>query len=595
LAERKGEVRRQNAKGKLQKLKGQVGVASDFGLCLLPFDLFFPAIGRKGDAMKDSHFKLLILSVLAALMLVLPQFACAAEPKVRPAGVAGGFYPADPKELTQMMDGLLSRNTVAPVEGPLVALICPHAGYAFTGPVAAACFAQLQGRKYARVVVIAPSHHVAFPFTSVYDGDAYSTPLGDIPVDKDFCARLAKLSSSIKLSDRGHAKETEYAEHALEVQLPWLQRMLGTFKLVPIIMGEQNYGNERALGRSLAKVLLAEPPEVRAQTLILVSSDLSHYHPYDYANNVDHQTLQAIVDWDYLSLSRNFAMWERGVQTWEACGGGPIVAGMIAAEGLGATHAQLLKYANSGDATGDKSKVVGYGAVAITSQSAADANKKSAEFTLTGKEKDALMKIARTSVETAVRERKMYLVGATGFPKLEEARGAFVTLKEHGELRGCIGYITPMKSLAETVRDVAAYAALEDTRFTPVTANELPQLEYEISVMSPLRRVLDIKEIKVGKHGLIMKQGEIEGLLLPQVPVEEHWGRDTFLEQTCRKAGLPGDAWQDEETDIFRFTALVFGEHMTTEPAVPDQPTVPGQSPGTIPGAATPSVGVPHF
>ena len=158
----------------------------------------------------------------------------------------------------------------------------------------------------------------------------------------------------------------EHAEHALEVQLPWLQRTLGEFKLVPIIMGDQNYGLERALGRALAKALLAETPEARAQTLILVSSDLSHYHAYDYANNVDHQTLQAIEDWDYLSLSRNFAMWERGVQTWEACGGGPIVAGMIAAEGLGATHAQLLKYANSGDATGDKTRVVGYGAVAIT-------------------------------------------------------------------------------------------------------------------------------------------------------------------------------------------------------------------------------------
>jgi hypothetical protein len=327
----------------------------------------------------------------------------------------------------------------------------------------------------------------------------------------------------------------------------------------------------------LAKALLTETPELRAQTLIVVSSDLSHYHPYDYANNVDHQTLQAIEDWDYLSLSRNFAMWERGIQTWEACGGGPIVAGMFAAEGIGATHAQILKYANSGDSTGDKSRVVGYGAVAITRASAAEA-KKNAEFQLSGSEKGALMKIARASVETAVRDRKMYLVGATGFPRLEEARGAFVTLKEHGELRGCIGYITPMKSLAETVRDVASYAALEDSRFTPVTTQELPLLVYEISVMSPLRRVLDIKEIKVGRHGLIMKQGEIEGLLLPQVPVEEHWDRDTFIEETCLKAGLPRDAWKDEATDIFKFTTLVFGEHSPDMGTILDPPTVPGRS-----------------
>jgi hypothetical protein len=491
--------------------------------------------------------------------------------------VAGGFYPADPKELTQMIDGLLAHNTVPPVAGPLVALICPHAGYVFTGPVAAACFAQLKGRKYTRVVVIAPSHFVSFSFSSIYDGDAYATPLGNVPVDKDFRARLAQLSSSIKISDRGHVQEGENAEHALEVQLPWLQRTLGDFKLVPIVMGDQNYSLCRALGRALAKALLAETPEARAQTLILVSTDLSHYHPYDYAVNVDHQTLQAIEDWDYLSLSRNFAMWQQGVQTWEACGGGPIVAGMIAAEGLGATHAQILKYANSGDTTGDKTRVVGYGAVAITPGNAAE-GKKRAEFSLSSGEKNALMKIARTSVETAVRDRKMYLVGSTGFPRLEEARGAFVTLKEHGELRGCIGYITPMKSLAETVRDVAAYAALEDSRFTPVTAEELPLLAYEVSVMSPLRRVLDIKDIKVGKHGLIMKQGDTEGILLPQVPVEEHWDRDIFLEETCLKAGLPRHAWKDDDTDIFMFTALVFGEHSPEEVTLPAPHTVPART-----------------
>jgi AmmeMemoRadiSam system protein B/AmmeMemoRadiSam system protein A len=524
--------------------------------------------------MKNLHTRLLVLFTLLA---IFPLPLSSADQKVRPAGVAGGFYPSDPQELTRMIDGLLAHNAVPQVQGPLVALICPHAGYMFTGPVAAACFAQLKGKKYTRVVVIAPSHYENFHFNSIYDGDAYATPLGNVPVDQEFRAQLAKLSSGIKISGRGHVKAGENAEHALEVQLPWLQRMLGDFKLVPIIMGDQDYGLERSLGRALAKALLAEPADERGQTLILVSSDLSHYHPYDYAVKVDHQTLQAVEDWDYLSLSRNFAMFERGVATWEACGGGPIVAGMIAAEGLGAVHAQILKYANSGDATGDKARVVGYGAVAITRGTAAEA-KKSADFSLTSHEKDALMKIARASVETAVRDRKMYLVGSTGYPRLEEARGAFVTLKEHGELRGCIGYITPMKSLAETVRDVAAYAALQDTRFTPVTTQELPLLEYEVSVMSPLRRVLDIKEIKVGRNGLIMKQGDIEGILLPQVPVEEHWNRDTFIEETCLKAGLPRQAWKDDDADIFMFTALVFGEHSPDIGNILDPPTAPNRT-----------------
>jgi AmmeMemoRadiSam system protein A len=143
--------------------------------------------------------------------------------------------------------------------------------------------------------------------------------------------------------------------------------------------------------------------------------------------------------------------------------------------------------------------------------------------------------------------------------------------------------MTPMKSLAETVRDVAAYAALEDSRFTPVTTKELPLIDYEVSVLSPLRRVTDIYKIKVGKHGLIMKKGDIEGVLLPQVPVEQNWDRDTFIEETCLKAGLPRHAWKDENTDIFMFTALVFSEHSPDLGTVPEQQTAPDKSQPPLP------------
>ena len=149
------------------------------------------------------------------------------------------------------------------------------------------------------------------------------------------------------------------------------------------------------------------------------------------------------------------------------------------------------------------------------------------------------MKIAKQSVKDAVKERKNSEVSSDHLAAIEQDRGAFVTLKERGELRGCIGYISPVKPLYLTVRDVAAAAALEDSRFRPVELRELPQLEFEVSVLSPLRRVTDIKQIKVGEHGLVMRKGDREGLLLPQVPVEQHWDRATFLEQTCVKAGLP--------------------------------------------------------
>jgi AmmeMemoRadiSam system protein A len=251
---------------------------------------------------------------------------------------------------------------------------------------------------------------------------------------------------------------------------------------------------------------------------------------------------------------------------------------MIASERLGASQAKVLNYANSGDVpAGDRKRVVGYGAVAFVKAQVRGAASET-PFSLSAREKSELLKIARKSVETAVRDHKQYEYSPVGLEALEQERGAFVTLKEHGQLRGCIGYVAPYKPLSTTVRDVAMFAALRDTRFNPVSAGELGALDYEISVLSPLRRVLDIKEIRVGQHGLIMKRGDTEGLLLPQVPVEAKWDRATFLEETCFKAGLPRNCWQSADTDIFRFTALVFPE--PNEPPSPPGPGSPSQPTG---------------
>jgi len=506
-----------------------------------------------------------VLMTIACLIALGSVTVCQTS-KVRPAAVAGAFYPADPAQLGKMVDELLAKAGGEKIDGELLALVSPHAGYEYSGGVAAHAYALLKGRKYERVVVISPSHIESFPFAAIYDGDAYTTPLGTLPVDKEFAAKLAGMNSLIKISGQGHGIVEGRGEHALEDQLPFLQRTLGQFKLVPIVMGDQNYDLERALGVSLAKLLRGPKGSPGpGGTLIVASSDLSHFHPYDEAVKLDRKVLDGIADYDYFSLSQNF---ERGI--WEACGGGPIVAAMIAAERLGANRAVVLKYANSGDLTGDKSRVVGYGAAALVAERKTRAPKTLA-FSLQQKEKDALLRIARRSVETAVKEQKFAAL-ENGLPEtLAQARGAFVTLKERGQLRGCIGYITPSKALAETVRDVAAFAALKDTRFRPVTVAELGQLEYEVSVLSPLRRVTDFKQIRVGRDGLVVRKGEFEGLLLPQVPVEQGWDRQTFLEQTCVKAGLPTNAWQDEETDVFAFSAIVFGEHTRVQPAGEDE------------------------
>jgi hypothetical protein len=431
-------------------------------------------------------------------------------------------------------------------------VVAPHAGYQYSGPVAAYTYAELKGRKFSRVVVIAPSHYESFDFTSIYDGDGYATPLGTVPVDRAFARELARMSSTMKLSSRGHDATSAGAEHAVEVQLPWLQRVLGDFTVVPIVMGDQSYENSRALGVALAK-LIHGPGTPGQDTLIVASSDLSHFHPYDEAVTIDHKTLKALEAWDYFSMSRNFQ-----TRVWEACGGAPIVAAMIAAERMGANQARVLKYANSGDTSGDHSRVVGYSADVFVK--AHHASAEATPFSLSDGDKSELLALARTSVKHVVEQGRPYEPEASKSEALNQELGAFVTLRIGGDLRGCIGYTSAMKPLYMTVRDTATLAAQRDPRFQPVSALELPRLTYEVSVLSPLRRVTDIEQIKVGRHGLLMKNGNSEGLLLPQVPTEEKWDRQTFLEQTCVKAGMRTDCWKDEDTDIFMFTAVVFPE-----------------------------------
>ena len=491
-----------------------------------------------------------IPGLLIGLLVLFSVSQCiSGETKIRKPAVAGQFYPADPAELKSMIRGFLSRVHEPIIKDPIVGLIVPHAGYIYSGPVAVYAYKEIQGRHYDRVVIVGPSHFDYFSGASVYDGTAYETPLGLVPVDTKFCRALAKKSERIHLSGRGHDfVPGQRGEHSLEVQLPYLQMVLGKFKLVPIVMGEQSYETCRALGRALADMIHDN------KTLIIASSDLSHYHPYQEAIQLDSKVLNAIKEWDYYNLSRNLQ-----ARIWEACGGGPIVSLMIAAEYLGANEAKLLKYANSGDVpAGDKSRVVGYSAFAFVKSSKEHTMEK--EFSLDKKAQEVLLHIARKAVEMAVREHKVYEPISGGIKSIEQDRGAFVTLKINGRLRGCIGYTAPIKPLYLTVRDVAIQAATNDPRFSPVSVEELPELEYEISVLSPFHHVRDVNEIQVGRDGLLIKKGPYVGLLLPQVPVEWGWDRETFLQQTCRKAGLPPDAWKDPEADLFRFTAFVFGD-----------------------------------
>jgi AmmeMemoRadiSam system protein B/AmmeMemoRadiSam system protein A len=465
---------------------------------------------------------------------------------VRRPAVAGSFYPGDSKTLSRQVRELLSQAAKEEVAGEIVGLVSPHAGYMYSGLVAAHAFKTVEGMKFDAVVIVAPSHRIPFQGASVYDRGGYETPLGVLPIEKDLCQKLKSESNLIESLPQAHSQE-----HSLEVQLPFLQEALGKFSLVPLVIGSQDYRSCETVGRAIARAVKGK------KVLLVASTDLSHYHPYDRAVQLDKIILDDIQAFDAQKLSRDL-----DAGKGEACGGGPVVAVMVAAKELGANHAKILKYLNSGDVTGDRSGVVGYAAAVFSRNPGSpgkepDRKKTGISLGLTDEEKKTLRQIAQSAIERRLKGETVPKIDIAG-GHLKENRGAFVSLHRQGRLRGCIGNIQPNRPLYQVVEEMAAAAAFDDTRFSPLSAGELKDLDLEISVLTPLKRVQEVNEIEVGKHGLYIKKGFYAGLLLPQVATEYKWDRVTFLEETCRKAGLPKNAWKEKGTEIYMFSADIF-------------------------------------
>lgn len=466
--------------------------------------------------------------------------------EVRRPAVAGSFYPGDAKILSRQVRDYLSHASREEVAGEIVALVSPHAGYMYSGLVAAQAFKTVEGMHFDAVVILAPSHRVPFQGASVYDRGGFETPLGIVPIDQDLARKLMAESDLFQFLPQAHSQE-----HSLEVQLPFLQEALGSFNLVPIVIMDQSYRTCERVGQAIARAVRGK------KVLLVASTDLSHYHPYEEAVQMDKVILDDIRLFDAQRLSRDLDS-----RKGEACGGGPVIAVMVAAKELGASQGKILRYQNSGDVTGDRSGVVGY-AAAVFSRVSPSAEKETERkrpgisLGLTAEEKKVLRQVAQSSIERRLRGEKPSRVELSG-EHLKEHRGAFVSLHKRGQLRGCIGTIQPNRPLHQVVEEMAAAAAFEDSRFDPLSAHELKDLELEISVLTPLQRVRDPMEIEVGKHGLYIKKGFYSGLLLPQVATEYKWDRQTFLEETCRKAGLPRHAWKEKGTEIYLFSADIF-------------------------------------
>ena len=482
--------------------------------------------------------------ILSALLLGVSVEASA---KVRKPAVAGQFYPADPTTLRRMVEEMLENARKVPVEGEIVGLVCPHAGYPYSGPTAAVAYKEVMGKRYDAVVVIGPSHREFLRGSSIWAEGGYETPLGVVPIAEDVAKKMLSPEDDIVFSDAGHRYE-----HSVEVELPFLQVAIPDLKVVPVVMGEQNLRACRNLADAIVRACKGK------KVLIVASSDLYHGYSYEECNRTDERTLKAILRFDPEGFVQGLLSGE-----YQACGGGPIAAMLMAARELGADKVKILTHTNSNDVVGERGGyVVGYSAIAVYRSGAGGEEGKKrvgVELGLSEEDKRTLLTIARRTVERVTRgEPPPEFQVKSG--KLLERRGAFVTLKKHGELRGCIGYIEGIKPLWEAVRDMARAAALEDPRFPPVRPEEVPELEIEISVLTPLWRVKDIKDIVIGRDGLIIRKGWRQGLLLPQVATEYGWDVKTFLEHTCLKAGLPRDAWKGPDAEIWAFSAEVFSE-----------------------------------
>ena len=476
---------------------------------------------------------------------------------VHQASGPGLWYPANAEALADMVDGYLDKAEQLDESIVPIALISPHAGFVYSGQVAAWAYKQIEGLHYDTIVLIGDTHSGdGSGIICIWPAGAFETPLGTIPVDAEVAQALIEAEPLITADLEAFANE-----HPIENQLPFLQRVCDDFEIVPIVFRESSLENARALAQALVKVL------AERNALIVASTDLSHYPPYDVALAADAETLRAIESLGPEAVLENELAWSsRGLRNMSVtlCSQGAVLTAMIAAPELGANQAQTTRYANSGDVPeGDPRGVVGYGAVMFwQGESSGEQSGLPASTAEPGplslEDRGKLLQIARRTLTQYLTTGVIPQYQVTE-PGLLQSRGAFVTLEEFGQLRGCIGNLSGQGPLYLTVQRMAIAAATEDRRFPPVSNEELLAIEIEVSVLSPLQLIDSADEIKVGRHGVVIVKDDHQAVFLPQVATEQGWDRETMLEELCLKAGLREDAWKENAT-FFVFTAEVFSE-----------------------------------
>jgi len=505
------------------------------------------------------------------------------EMAIHHSPIAGSWYPSDPSQLKKLLRGYLEKAPPAEASqaAQLIALIAPHAGFLYSGFAAAHGYKVLQEKKPRRIILIAPSHYSSFHGISFGDYQAYRTPLGDLPVDPAGRA-LMDASPLINFHKKAHLKE-----HSLDIQIPFLQILFPDSppSIIPLLAGRLKESDYPVLARCLR-------PFLNSETVIIISSDFTHYGPqFSYLpfpfnervslnlKNLDDSCLKKISSLD----RKNFLNFVKDTNV-TICGRLPIalLLEILPKDSL----PKQLFYDTSGNITGDYKNSVSYFSIAFFNQLLWAFNTKeynsdqsghnhmtneSTPSERTGKDaqqlseddKETLLRLARDTLKTHFSREKSPKYLLEKYPitsKLKEERGAFVTLEKNGRLRGCIGYIRPVSSLYDAVRENTINAATRDTRFPRVRADELSEIHIEISALSRPVTLSSYKEIEIGKHGIILKRRGRQAVFLPQVAPEQGWDLPETLRHLSLKAGLAADAWKDPKTEFSVFIAEVFHE-----------------------------------
>ena len=475
----------------------------------------------------------------------------------RKPAVAGTFYSADKDTLLHDISAMFADCKKVAVPGNVRAIICPHAGYIFSGEIAASAFsATPKDAGYKNIFIIGSSHIMSFNGASVYDKGDFITPLGKVTVNREIADELKKSDKVFNFPVDAHTKE-----HSLEMQVPLIQYYYKPVpEIVPIIIGTDNTLTIKKIASILKQWFVPG-------NLFVISSDFSHYPPYNYAVINDNLTAEALMSGNpdtFLSIIRKNASANIPGLLTSMCGWTSGLVLLDMAEGNKNLSFRKIDYCNSGDSPyGDKERVVGYNAIALVDKAkkSQDDQASTDEFRFSEKDREQLFSIARNTIKARLFDNVPYKINADKMPaSLKRELGAFVTLKINGGLRGCIGRFVSTDPLYDVVRASALSSAFEDPRFPPLTRQEYDKVDIEITILGPLQKINNIKEIILGKHGIYIKKDLRSGTMLPQVPIENGWTLEEFLGYTSRdKAGLGWNGWKD--ADIYIYEGLVLEEN----------------------------------